>query len=135
MDLKEDSNRLVFLSVIVRKRPAHRADPLFQATAPALTTGYTGAADPVYPLGTVRATFVEAKGEIEEEWLPKIATLQDAKRFGAERLGLPAEGTDRVVQGRFGHELHEEPGIFPLRNNFGDYDARRGGSRTAPTFL
>lgn len=30
-----------------------------------------------------------ARGEVPDEWLPKIDTLRDAKRFGAEELGLP----------------------------------------------
>jgi predicted aminopeptidase len=32
-----------------------------------------------------------ADGDIPDEWLPKIETIQDAKRFGAEELDLPTE--------------------------------------------
>jgi predicted aminopeptidase len=32
-----------------------------------------------------------ASGELAEEWIPRIETLLDAKHFGVERLGLPAE--------------------------------------------
>lgn len=38
-----------------------------------------------------------AAGEIDAEWLPKIETLQDAKRFGAQRLGLPADNLYETI--------------------------------------
>ena len=32
-----------------------------------------------------------ADGKIPDEWIPKLETIDDAKRFGVEQLGLPAE--------------------------------------------